>query len=122
MKDISKCGAIKAFIAPKMTYLIAYVVNHGKEELYYGSDINYLYNYLGMVRSPTTLTHSSQHYHYFGPKTNTDSVSTHPVIVSLRGIQIIIYDCCLRPGHKTHYCIIRGPDFSPPIILRKKNQ
>ena len=33
-----------------------------------------------------------------------------------------IFECCGRIGHKVDSCIIRGPKFLPPIIMRNMNQ
>ena len=72
-KALFKCHGINNLIAPNMKYLITYVDKYDKEAFYYGSDIRNIYRYLGIIGSNTNLTYFSQNYHYFGPKTNTDS-------------------------------------------------
>ena len=70
MKVLTNCDGLKTFIAPNMTYLIAYPDHHGKEVWYYGSDIYDIYWYLKMILYPTALTYSGQNTHTFGIKTN----------------------------------------------------
>ena len=113
----SKCDGRKNFIAKNMTDIITYVDIRVHYSFYYGSGINHLYRYLGIIGFPANLNYSIQHSHYFGLKTNTGSGSMYPVILALRGRQWILCDCFGHPVHKYEYCIIRGPDLLPPIIL-----
>ena len=55
-KALSKSEKIKAFIAPKMTYLITFLENNGKYAVYTGWNINGIYHYLDMIRDQTKLT------------------------------------------------------------------
>ena len=66
-KEFSKSEKIKAFIVPKMTYLIKFLDNNGKYDVYTGGNIDVIYCYLEMIGSPTTLTTSGQCSHNFGP-------------------------------------------------------
>ena len=63
MEFFTKCDELKAFIAPKMEYKIAYLDHHVKEVSYSGRDVHDLYHYMYMLGSPTNSTYSGQQYH-----------------------------------------------------------
>ena len=43
MKALSKSDKLKAFIVPKMTYLITFLDNNAKSDIYIGGNIHVLY-------------------------------------------------------------------------------
>ena len=49
MKSLSKIDKIKAFIAPKMTYLITFIDNSVKPAIFAGGNIHGIYCYLEMM-------------------------------------------------------------------------
>ena len=66
-KAFSNSDKLRAFIAPKMTYLIIFLDNKGKSAVYTVREINGIYRYLEIIGDPTTLTTSGQRYHHFSP-------------------------------------------------------
>ena len=118
MKALSKSDKRKAFIVPKMTYLITLPDNNGKWAIYEGVNIHERYNYLETIRSPNTLTTSVQIYYNFVPSssTNNDTATLHPVTAYIHIIQKTICELCGRVGHNSDACIIRGPNFLPPSL------
>ena len=124
MKSFSNIDKLRAFISPKMTDLITFLDNNGKSAVYTVGGINGICRYLEMIGDPTTFATSSQRYHYFSPSSsiNNDTAYLQPVIESLRTIQKSICECCVRIGHKSDACIIRGPKFLPPSLRRNINQ
>ena len=46
MKALAKSEKLRAFIAPKMTYLITFLDNNVKSAVYTGGDIHGIYRYL----------------------------------------------------------------------------
>ena len=77
-----------------------------------------------MIAPPTTFTTSCQRSNSFGPSysTNIDTSTLQPVIAVLWVRQNIIFECCRRILHKAYACIIRGPNFLPPSLIRNINQ
>ena len=67
MKKFSDSDIPKAFIAPKMTYLIKLIDYNGNLSVYTGGDVHVLYNYLEMIGATNTLTTSCQCSNHFGP-------------------------------------------------------
>ena len=65
-KALTKSEKIRAFIAPKMTYLITFLDNNGKYAVYIGGDIHDIYRCIKMIEAPTILTTSVQHSPHFG--------------------------------------------------------
>ena len=124
MKALTKSEKVRYFIAPKMKYLITFLDNKGKSDVYIGGYINGIYRYLEMIGAPTTLTTSVQRSHHFvllSPR-NNDAATLQPVIAALRMRQKIVCECCGRIGHIASACIIRGTKFLPPSLRRKMNQ
>ena len=76
-----------------------------------------------MIGDPPTFTTSCQRSHHFSPSysINNDTASLQPVIADLSTRQKIICECCGRIGHKDDACIIRGPKFLSPSLIRKMN-
>ena len=54
MKALSNSDKLKAFIAPKIIYLITFLDNNGKSDVYKVGDMHGIYFYLEMIRSPKT--------------------------------------------------------------------
>ena len=123
MNSLTKSEKLRAFIAPKMTYLITFLDNNRKSAVYTGGDTNGIYRYLVMSGAPTTLTTSGQQSHHFCPSSsiNNDAATIQPVIANLRMRQKSICECCGIIGHKSDACIIRGPKSLLPSIRRKMN-
>ena len=124
MKVFTKSEKLKAFIVPKMTYLITFFGKNSKSAVYEGGDIHGIYRYLEMIGAPTKLTTSGHCSHHFGSSSssNNDATTLQPVIEALRMRQEIICECCGRIGHKAGACIIRCPKFLPPSLRRNMNQ
>ena len=72
IKALSKSDKLKSFIAPNMTYLIIFLDNNGKSDVYTGVNINIIYHYLEIIGSPTTLTTSGQRSNNFVPFSSTN--------------------------------------------------
>ena len=74
--------------------------------------------------SPKTLNTSDQLYHHFDPlsSANNDESNLQPVIAALCMRQNSICGFCGIIGNKADICIIRGPNFLPPILRIKTNQ
>ena len=64
---------------------------------------------------------SGQNSHHFSPlySINNDTATLQPVNSSLRMRQKSVCECCGRIGYKADICIIRGPKFLPPSLIRK---
>ena len=95
-----------------MKYVIKFIDENVKEELYSESDIHDLYHYLGTIGSPITLKDPSQKSHYFCTNTNTDTESLNPVIADPRGKKMIICGCFGRPGPCSINALKVKPTFS----------
>ena len=123
MKALPKSEKLRAFIAPKMIGLIAFLDKNGKSAAYKGGDIHCIYRYLEMIGAPTTLTASGRRSHHFGPSSsrNNDAATIQPVITALRMRQKSICECFGRIGHKYYTCIICGPKLLSPSLRRKTN-
>ena len=65
IKALSKNNKRKEFIAPNMTYLITFLYNNIKLNVYIGVSIYVLYRYLCMIGYPTTLTSLGHGSHKF---------------------------------------------------------
>ena len=65
-KAFSKSDKIIAFITPNMTYLITFLENNRKSDVYTRENINGIYCYLEIIGAPNTLTASGQRSHNFG--------------------------------------------------------
>ena len=89
MKALSNSDKLKAFITPKMTYLITLLDKNGKLAVYSGENIHGLYCYLEMIGAPTTLTTSIQRSHHSSPLSSTinDTATIQSVIEALCMIQ-----------------------------------
>ena len=124
MKALSKSDKLRAFIAPKFTYLITLPDNNGKLAVYTGGDIHGIYLYLYIIGATTTLTTSGQHSNHFSPSSpiKNYAATLQPVIESLRTIQKSICEWCGRIGHKADACIIHGQKYRPPILRRNMNK
>ena len=85
-----------------MIALIKFPNNNGKSAVYTGGNIHGLYCYLEINEDPTTLTTSSQFYHYFGLLSfiNNDTETIQPVIPDLCMRKKSIYECFEKIGHK----------------------
>ena len=85
MKEFSNINKLKSFIAPKMTYLIAFIENNEKLAVYTGGNICGLYHYLEMIGASTTLTTSVWLSHHFGLSysTNNDTETLQTFIEAL---------------------------------------
>ena len=92
MKVLKNSDKPRAFIAPKITYLITLLDNNRKYDVYTGGDIHGIYPYIEMIGAPTTLTTSGQRSHNFGPSysINNYAATLQPVIAYLRMRQKII--------------------------------
>ena len=106
-----------------MTDLITSLDNNGKSDVYTGGDIHGIYRYLDIIGYPTTFTTSGQRYHHFSPSSyiNNDAEYIHKFLAAIHTRQRSICKCCGRIGHKAYSCIIRGPNFLPPILRRNIN-
>ena len=124
IKSLSNIDKLRAFIAPKMTYVINFSDNNVKSDVYTGWDIHGIYRYLEMVGAPTTFTTSGQRSHHLNSSCyrKNDAATLQPVIKSLRNREISICECCGRIGHKSDACIICGQKFLSPNLSRKMNQ
>ena len=102
MKALAMSDKLRAFIAPKMTDLIAFLDKNGKSAVYEGGDIHGIYHYLEMIGAPTTFNNSGHHSHHFDPSysSNNYAATIQPVISALHMRQKIICECCGRIGHK----------------------
>ena len=67
MKAILNSYKPKAFIAPKVTYIITFLDNNRKLSVYTRRNILILYRYLEIIGAPTKLTPSSQRSNNFCP-------------------------------------------------------
>ena len=96
MKVLTKSEKLKAFIAPKMIDLIAFLDKNGKSAVYEGGDIHGIYRYLEMIGAPTTLTTSGQRSHHFGHSSfsKNDEATLQPFIAALHMRQKIICEFC----------------------------
>ena len=70
---LSNSDKPKVFTAPKMTYLITFLENNGKLDVYTGGNVHGLYCYLEMIGAPTTFTTSGQRSHHFGTSYSTNN-------------------------------------------------
>ena len=124
MNTLSNSDKLRAFIAPKITYLITFLDNNGKSVVCTGGDIHGIYRYLEIIGAPTTLNTSGQSSHHFSSSSsiNNDSETLQPVIAAIRTIQKRFCKLCGRIEHKADACIILGPKFLPLIIRRNVNQ
>ena len=122
MKSLSKFDGLNIFIEPDITGLITYIDNHGKEALYSGSNIHYLYCYLYIIGDPTILIYSSCISHYFGTKLNIDILSLNTVHSDLIFRQRLLFEFCGSTGYKYESFIIIISNILPPSILIKKFQ
>ena len=84
MKTLSKNDKIRTFIAPNVIYLITFLDNNGKYDVYTGECIHGIYSYLEMMGSPTTLTTSGQRSNDFSPSSssNNDAETFQTVIAA----------------------------------------
>ena len=107
-----------------MTYIIKFLNNNGKLEIYTGENIHRLNSYLEIIGSPTTLTTPGQPSHHVGPSfyTNNDTENLHPVISALHVQQKTICKFCGRIGHKDDAWITHVPNLLPQILIIKTNQ
>ena len=62
IKALTKSEKLRAFISPKMTYLITFPHNNGKSAVHTGGDIPGIFRYLEMIGAPTTLTNPGHHF------------------------------------------------------------
>ena len=94
MKAFSKIDKIKAFIAPKMIYLITLLDNNRKSTVYKRVNIHVIYRYLEMIGDPTPLTTSDQLSHHLGPTSSikNNTASLQPVIADILMRQKSIYE------------------------------
>ena len=94
MKAFPNIDKLRAFIAPKMIYLITLLDNNINYAVYTGGNIHVIYRYLNMIVDPTPLTTSVQLSHHLGPSYNikNNAASLHPVIATLLMIQKSIYE------------------------------
>ena len=124
IKALSKSNKLKAIIVPKMIDIIKFLDNNIKFDFYTGGGIHGLCSYLEINGAPTTLTTSSQRSRHFGPlySINNDIETLHTVIAFPRVLQKTICKWCGRIGHKSYSCIICGPKFLPPSLIRNMNQ
>ena len=86
MKALTKSEKLRAFIAPKMTYLITFPDKNGKSAVFDRWDIHGIYRYIEMIGAPTTFTTPGQRSHYFSPSyySNNYAATLQPVIAALR--------------------------------------
>ena len=124
MKVLSESNKLKECIVPRIKYIITFLENNRKYDVYTGVNIHGIYSYLEMIGYPTTLNTSGQRYHHFGPSSsfNNDTASLQSFISALRTRQKSICECCGRIGHKANSCISRGPKLLPPSLRRKMNK
>ena len=123
MKSLSKSDKIKAFIAPKMTYLIKLIDNNRKCFIYIEGNIRGIYHYLEMIGDTRTLTTSDQRSHIFGLwySINNDTTYLHPVIADLCMTQKSVCECCGRIVNKADACTTHSPKLIPPSLKIKMN-
>ena len=124
MKALSNSDKLRAFIAPKMTYLITFPDSNCKYDVYTGGDIHGICRYLEIIGSPTTLKTSGHRSHHFIHSScrNNYAATLQPVISALCMRQNSICECCGIIGHKSDACIICDPKFLPPSLRIKMNQ
>ena len=120
-KVFSNSDKLRAFIVPKMTYLIKFLDNNAKSAVYMGGDIHGIYRYLEIIGDPTTFTTSGQRSHHFSPSPSVKNYTAYiqPVIADIRTKKKIICKCCGIIGHKADACIICGPRFLSLSLRRK---
>ena len=106
-----------------MKYLIKFIDNKIKYDVYTGGNIHEIYSYLEMIGYTTTLTTSGHRFHHFGPLSsiNNDTAYLQKVIAALVMKQKSIFECCGSILHKADACILFGPKFLPPSIRRNMN-
>ena len=123
MKALSNSDKLRAFIEPKMIYLIKFLDNNGKYDVYTGRYIHVIYRYIDIIEAPKTLTTSCKRSRQFisSYSINNDAANLQPVISTLHTMQKIICECCGIIVHKYDASIIRGPELLPPSISRKMN-
>ena len=102
IKALSKRDKLRALSAPNMAYIIIFLDNSGKYDVYTGGNIHGIYRYLDIIVAPTTLNTSGQRSRHFGPSSSIkkDTASLQPVITALRMRQKSICGCCGSIGHK----------------------
>ena len=107
-----------------MTYIISFLDNNGKLDIYTGGGIHGLYHYLEIIGSTSNLTSSDHIYSYFGTtsSTNNDIANLRPVVSDLHVWQNIVCELCGRIGHKDDTWIIIVPNFFPLSPKIKMNQ
>ena len=93
-----------------MTYLITFLDNNIKLDVYIEGNIHGLYHYLEIIGYPNVLTTSFHRSHYFGTSysTNNDKATPQTVIAALHVRQNIIWECCGSIGHKADAIIVLG--------------
>ena len=124
MKAWSNSYKLKAFIVPKITYIVKFFDNNGISAVYTRVIIHGIYCYLEIIGDPTTLTTSVQRSHNSGlsTSTNNDRETPQPVIAALCVFHKTICKFCDGVGDKAGFFIIRGPKLLPPSIRRNMNQ
>ena len=93
MQAFSNSDKINSLVAPHMEYLITFIDNNGKLDIYIGGNFRGLCRYPEIFGALTNLTSSGQSSHYFGPSSSTknDTPNIHTVIAALRVQQRIIF-------------------------------
>ena len=56
-----------------MTYIITFLDNKVKSDIYAVGDIHGIYRYLDMIGDPTKFTTSGQCFHHFSPSSSIDN-------------------------------------------------
>ena len=70
---LTKSEKLRAFIAPKMIYLINLFDKNRKYTVYEEGDIHGIYRYLEMIGAPTAFTASGHCSHHFGPSYSSNN-------------------------------------------------
>ena len=77
MKALWNSDKLRAFIAPKMIYLITFLDNNGKSAVYTKGYIHGIWRYLEMIGAPKTLTTSGQRSHHFDPSSSSNNYAAN---------------------------------------------
>ena len=86
--------------------------------------IHELYCYLEIIGAPTILTPSGQqsrHFYFHIPSTMIQQLSSQLLQLSAWDGRVFA-NYVKRIGYKANVCIIRGPKFLPPSLIRNMNK
>ena len=124
IKSLSKRDKLKAFIAPNIKYIIKFLNNNGKSDIYTGGNIHGIFCYREKIVAPSTLTTSCCYYKHVGPSSciNNNIATFQPIIDDICIQQKTIFECSGIIGLKDDACSIRGPKLISSSLRINMNQ